>query len=57
MSASTGVVDVDRKGKPTWSAFTRAGQPIEDLGVYVVAPPAVEKELHAKHIAWMLERT
>jgi hypothetical protein len=51
------VVDVDHKGKPTWSAFTRAGQLIEDLGVYVVAPPAVEKELHAKHIAWMLERT
>jgi hypothetical protein len=50
------VVAVDDEEKPTWSAFTRDGRLIEDLGVYVVAPPAVENELHAKHTAWMLER-
>ena len=50
------VVEVDDKGKPTWSAFTRAGRLIDDLGVYVVAPPAVEKELYVRHIAWMLSR-
>jgi hypothetical protein len=50
------VVGVDDQGKPSWSAFTRAGLLIEDLGVYVVAPTAVEEELHAKHIAWMRKR-
>jgi hypothetical protein len=49
------VVAVDDNGKPIWSAFTRDGALIEDLGVYVVAPPAVENELYVKHIAWMLE--